>query len=244
MDFSGRRVVVTSAGRGFGRAVAKRFAELGAEVIVSARSLKAARQTGDEIERRTGRPVRALRCDLADPVSVQEFTTGVADLTDRVDVLVNNGARWLEGNLLEAEDYEITETISSGATGTILVTKGLLPLLLASAGADIVTIISTCGTPGAASSQAHDAFYAAKTAQAGFTEILSKRLRAQGVRVISMYPPDFAGADPFEDSWSRQDRTHHGPLTTQSLTECVLFAVSQPRDCFIKSIHFEEPSPS
>jgi hypothetical protein len=31
-----------------------------------------------------------------------------------------------------------------------------------------------------------------------------------------------------------------GALTAQSLVECILFAVAQPRDCFIKAFHFEQ----
>lgn len=89
-------------------------------------------------------------------------------------------------------------------------------------------------------SDAHDAFYAAKSAQAGFTEILSKRLRAQGVRVISLYPPDFDNADPLSQEWTATPRGAKDALTAQSLVESILFAVAQPRDCFIKAFHFEQ----
>lgn len=101
-------------------------------------------------------------------------------------------------------------------------------------------MVSACGTPGHHRSDAHDAFYAAKSAQAGFTEILSKRLRAQGVRVISLYPPDFDNADPLSEEWPTTSREAEDALTAQSLVECILFAVAQPRDCFIKAFHFEQ----
>ncbi|MFI9160763.1 hypothetical protein [Kitasatospora aureofaciens] len=83
-------------------------------------------------------------------------------------------------------------------------------------------------------------FYAAKNAQAGFVDILSKRLRPRGVRVISLYPPDFDNPDPLAEDWETTPRHARAPLTAQSLVECVLFAVSQPRDCFIKAFHFEQ----
>ncbi|KAB2350054.1 SDR family oxidoreductase [Actinomadura rudentiformis] len=242
MRLDDHTVVVTAAGRDFGRALAIRLADLGAQVILSARTLKAAERTRDEIHDRGNPRVHAFACDLTDPASITHFVQQVAKTTDHIDVLVNNGARWLQGeDLLTVSDADIIDTLASGATGTILATKNFLPLLLRSDKPDIITMISTAGLAGHSRSNAHDAFYSAKNAQAGFTEILSKRLRPQGVRVISLYPPDFNNADPLAPDWHTTPRGPTDPLTSQSLIECILFAIGQPRDCFIKSFHFEEP---
>jgi NAD(P)-dependent dehydrogenase (short-subunit alcohol dehydrogenase family) len=185
--------------------------------------------------------VRAFACDLTDPVSIREFARMVGEHTDRVDVLINNGARWLEGeDLLSASDADVVDTIASGATGTVLTVKNFLPLLLVSDKPDVVTMVSACGTAGHHRSGAHDAFYAAKSAQGGFTEILSKRLRSRGVRVISLYPPDFRNTDPCGPEWETTPRGPTDALTAQSLVECIIFAVGQPRDCFIRAFHFEQ----
>ncbi|MFG2073112.1 SDR family oxidoreductase [Nonomuraea maritima] len=241
MRFDDHRVVITAAGRDFGRTLAIHFADLGAEVFLSARTLAAAERVRDEIRGRGHERVHAFACDLTDPSSIREFATGVARHTDRVDVLINNGSRYLSGpDLLSASDADVVDTLASGGTGTVLTVKNFLPLLLNSPKPDIVTMISACGTPGHHRSDAHDAFYATKTAQTGFTEILSKRLRPQGVRVISLYPPDFTNPDPLSEDWDKTPRGPKDPLTAQSLVDCILFAVSQPRDCFIKSFHFEQ----
>jgi NAD(P)-dependent dehydrogenase (short-subunit alcohol dehydrogenase family) len=239
-SFSGDRVVITAAGRGFGRTLALRFADLGAEVFLSARIPAAVERVREEIRARGG-VAHAFASDLTDPASIRAFAQGVAARTDRVDILVNNGARYLEtGDLGSARDEDIVDTIASGATGTVLAVKNFLPLLLASERPDIVTMISACGTAGHQRSQAHEAFYAAKSAQAGFSEILSTRLRGQGVRTIALYPPDFDNFDPLSAEWETAPRGAEDPLTSQSLVDCVLFAVSQPRDCFIKAFHFEQ----
>jgi NAD(P)-dependent dehydrogenase (short-subunit alcohol dehydrogenase family) len=171
---------------------------------------------------------------------VREFAEGVGEIADSVDVLVNNGAAYLDaGGFLEATDEQIAETIAAGATGTVLATKHFLPLLLASPRPDIVTVVSGCGEYGNHRSAAHEAFYAAKSAQSGFTEVLSKRLRPQGVRVISLYPPDFDNPDPFGAEWDAE-RDAGDALSARSVVDCVTFAVGQPRDCFIKSFYFEQ----
>ncbi|MFE8015901.1 SDR family oxidoreductase [Streptomyces antibioticus] len=241
MSWDNHRVVITAAGRDFGRTLAIRLADLGAEVFLSARQLPAARRVRDEIRDRGHQRVHAFACDLTDPASIRDFAAGVAEHTDRVDVLVNNGSRYLTGpDLLSATDDDVVDTIASGATGTVLTTKSFLPLLLNSDKPDVVTMVSACGTPGHHRSDAHDAFYAAKSAQAGFTEILSRRLRPHGVRVISLYPPDFDNPDPLSEEWGTTSREAENALTAQSLVECILFAIAQPRDCFIKAFHFEQ----
>ncbi len=208
------------------------MAELGAEVFVSSRKRTTAEETRDAIRERGIGEAQAFHCDITSPTSVRQFAADVLRRTDRVDILVNNAARYLAGaGLQDAGDDEITDVIGSAAAGTVLVVKHFLPLLLRSAGPDIVTLVSACGEPGHHRSPAHEAFYAAKSAQAGFLEILSRRLRPQGVRVISLYPPDFVQDGP---------RAVDEPLTAASVIDCVVFAVTQPRDCFIKSFHFEQ----
>lgn len=241
MDLTGRTVVITGAGRGFGRALALQGGRLGARLFVSARSLAAARSVADEVAADSGATVDALVCNLAEPASVRAFAEDVAARTDHVDVLVNNGARYLDGpDLWDADDDAISDTIASGATGTLLTTKHFLPLLRAAAGADVVNLVSSAAESRNHRSEAHPAFYAAKAAQAGFADILSRRLRPEGIRVISLYPPDFNDGDPLAPAWDHASRTADDPLTAQSVVDCVLFAIGQPRDCFIRSFHFEQ----
>lgn len=241
MDLTGKTVVVTGAGRGFGRAFALQAGQRGARVFLSARTQAGARKVAEEVAADSGARVDAFACDLADPATVRGFAEAVAAHTDRVDVLVNNGARYLAGpDLWDADDEAISDTVASGATGTLLVVKHFLPLLRASAGADVVNLVSAAAEARNHRSQAHPAFYAAKAAQAGFADVLSHRLRPEGIRVISLYPPDFTDGDPLGPGWERDSRTADDPLTARSVLDCVLFAIGQPRDCFIRSFHFEQ----
>lgn len=233
MIFEGMRVAVTGGGRDTGRRLALAFAERGAHVYVAARDQAAAHDTVAAMGRGAG---EAFACDLASPDSASTFAAALADRTERLDVLVNNGASYLAGaELTDAADADITATVAGAATGTVLLVKHLLPLLRASVRPDIVTLVSACAEPGHHRSAAHPAYYAAKHAQAGFTDILSHRLRPEGIRVISLYPPDFVQDGP---------RGARDELTAQSIVDCVLFAVAQPRDCFIREFRFEQVSPA
>ncbi|MEU3747786.1 MULTISPECIES: SDR family oxidoreductase [Streptomyces] len=241
MDLAEKTVVVTGAGRGFGRAFALHAGRLGARLFVSARTSAAAGKVADEVAADSGAHVDAFACDLADPATVRGFAEGVATHTGQVDVLINNGAPYLQGpDLWDADDEAIADTVAAGATGTLLAVKHFLPLLRASQGADIVNLVSSAAEALNYRSQAHPAFYSAKAAQAGFADVLSHRLRPEGIRVISLYPPDFTYGDPLHSSWEHASRTADDPLTARSVLDCVLFAIGQPRDCFIRSFHFEQ----
>ncbi|MEU6928324.1 SDR family oxidoreductase [Streptomyces sp. NPDC046385] len=243
MKFENLRVVVTGASRYFGRALAVGFAHLGAEVYVSARTVEAAERTRAEVMGSARDRIHAFGCDLSRPAEIREFAARVGEHTDRVDLLVNNGARWLDGMDLEAaSDAEIVETIESTAGGTVLMVKHFLPLLRGSLRPDIVNMVAVRDAEGASAGAAHEAFYAAKSAQAGFADILSRRLRPSGVRVFSLFPPDFSTSDPRFAEWDGSNPDGIAPdekLTTQALFECIVYAVEQPRDCFIRSFHFE-----
>ncbi|MGW7686430.1 SDR family NAD(P)-dependent oxidoreductase [Kribbella sp. NPDC054772] len=224
MTFAGRNVLVTGAGRDTGRRLALAFAARGADVLATARQRSAAEETV-ELIRAAGRRATAAVLDLADPASIERLPV------ERLDVLVNSGAQYL-GDSPRAAD--ITDAIAGAATGTVLLTERLLPLLRASERADIVNLISAAGEVGQHRSEAHAAFYAAKHAQAGYAEILSERLRPEGIRVISLFPPDFVQDGPRETG---------AELTADSVVDCVLFAVGQPRDCFIRAFYFEQRAP-
>src|SRR5690606_20927985 len=123
MRLDEHRVVVTGAGRDFGRSLAISLAELGAEVFLAARSLDAVERVREEI-RGEGGSAHAFTCDLGVPASVAAFAAAVSERTDRIDVLVNNGAPYLQtGGLTAADDEQIVDTIGAGATGTVLAVK-------------------------------------------------------------------------------------------------------------------------
>ena len=86
---SGRVALVTGASRGIGRAVAKRFAAEGAEVICVARTQGALEELDDEIAASGGKAVLAPQ-DLTDFEAIDRMAAGVAQRYGRLDILVGN----------------------------------------------------------------------------------------------------------------------------------------------------------
>jgi NAD(P)-dependent dehydrogenase (short-subunit alcohol dehydrogenase family) len=238
MESTSRRVVITGGARDLGRALAIRFAESGAEVLLSSRDGEGARRVCTELRSRGLDRVHAFSCDLGKPESIRAFAAEVS-VRGHIDVLINNGAAWLEGSDIgSCSDEDIVETISSATIGSVLMVKHFLPLLRASSRPDIVNIVSSAALPNTHDCAGHVAFYAAKAGQGRLAETLSLRLRSEGIRVISLYPPKFDNFDPLSGAPAGQ-RTSVERLSAESVIECVLFAVNQPRDCFIRKFEFE-----
>jgi len=107
---AGKRILVTGGGTGLGAAMARRFAELGAGLVLTSRRPDVLEKTANEIREATGAAVQVLRCDVRDPAAV-------ADMVDQawaqgpLDVLVNNAA---------ANFIAQTEHLSSRAADAIL----------------------------------------------------------------------------------------------------------------------------
>ncbi len=230
-DLRGRRIVITGAGRGLGRALAIVAADLGAEIVLLGRNPAALDNVAAAIASRTGRKPLAVPCDLAQPDNIREACDAVLAADPVVDVLVNNGAPWLSGDLVSSSEREIVATISGAVAGTILATKGLLPGLMRSTAADIMTIVSTAGWTGWDVGRASASpFHAAKHGQSGFNDALRHELKDKGVRVMAIYPPDFDDADPLDPSWN-ETRAPRAKLTNREVVETILFAITAPRAC-------------
>jgi NAD(P)-dependent dehydrogenase (short-subunit alcohol dehydrogenase family) len=226
-SFSGRRVVITGAGRGLGRALAIKIADHGAETALLGRDHAALQAVAETIRSRTGRDALTVACDLARSDSIADACRTVLAGNARVDVLVNNAATWLTGALADQPDAEIAAALAATVTGTILVTKGLLPALRSSPAADIVTVVSTAGWVrwdlGASA-----AFHAAKHGQSGFSDALRHELKGTGIRVTALYPPDFDDIDPLGPDWDNNERRK---LSNREVVDTILFAIAAPRAC-------------
>ena len=70
-----------------------------------------------------GAKVSTFQADLSKPADIVKFAGDVGELTADIDILINNASFWLEGNISEASDEDILETINSTATGSMLISK-------------------------------------------------------------------------------------------------------------------------
>ena len=236
---NGKRVVITGAARGLGRTLALVLNDLGAELVLAARNKTRLAETAAVLAARSGRKPVLHGLDLADPQAVIGVCDEILSAHGTIDILVNNGALWLPGSIEETGVAEIVSAINSAVTGSVLMTKGLLPGLERSGAGDVVTVVSVSGLPREPRREASAAFHAAKHGQAGFSDLLRQELRGKGIRVMALYPPDFDDIAPGDPEWDAAPARAAGEtMTAREVTEGVLFALSRPRSCTVDSIVF------
>lgn len=145
IDLSGKRVIVTGASRGIGRAIAKAFAAEGAHVAICARNEEAIRETGQELEAGAA-AVIARPVDVTDTAAVQAFVAEIAQAWGGVDVLVNNAGQGKGGNLdtLTAED--ILEHANVLQMGHFRFIQAVVPFMRKQRWGRIIEINALAGT--------------------------------------------------------------------------------------------------
>ncbi|ODN02264.1 Retinol dehydrogenase 13, partial [Orchesella cincta] len=108
-DARGRTVIITGSSRGIGKEAAIEFADRHARVIVTARTLEAAKQTVVDIRRKTFfGEVIPMKLDLGCIQSVKEFYHEIIKSYDTIDILINNAGVLVPSNEIErtADGFE------------------------------------------------------------------------------------------------------------------------------------------
>ena len=149
-NLEGSVVVVSGAGRGLGAAMAVSLAEAGSRPILCGRNREALESVASTILERTGVQTQVVELDLGDAASVARAVTQLKAEHEVIDILINNGAMWLESSEEDHRPEEVLAVVNAAVSGTFLLTQGLMPLLRGSSRPDIVTIGSISGLPGAA----------------------------------------------------------------------------------------------
>jgi NADP-dependent 3-hydroxy acid dehydrogenase YdfG len=219
---SGRpTAVVTGASSGIGAATARALARAGFDVVLGARRVDRCAEIAREIDG------TAVRLDVTDPESVSAFVAAVPECR----LLVNNagGAKGLEP-VAEADEDDWRWMFEANVIGTLRVTKGLLPALLASGDGHIVTVTSI------AALEPYDngaGYTGAKHAQAMLHRTLRGELLGQPVRLTEICPgmveTEFSLVR-FGGDEQKADDVYKGltPLTAEDVADVIAFAATRP----------------
>jgi short-subunit dehydrogenase len=185
-ETAARRIVVTGAGSGIGRAIAERLAAAGHVVLGTVRGADRARALS-EAARQAGLSLTFLPLELSSAAEVEAAAGRIVEGGD-IDVLVNNAGFGLFGAVEEAQADEAGRQFTVNLLGPVLLTRLLLPALRRRRGR-IIWIGSLAGRQ-ALAFQGH--YSASKAAIAAISDALRMELRPLGVQVTCVEPGDIA----------------------------------------------------
>lgn len=170
-------IVITGAGVGLGRALARRFSSEGEAVVLLGRTLSKVEAAAAEI----GAQATAIGCDVASPDSVRAAFAQIAKKHPRIDVLINNAAVFEPFLIAEATDDQLINTVNTNLVGAMLCVRAAIPLM--QAGGHIINVSSE------SVGMRFPHLVAYQTSKAGlerFSEGLHHELEPNGIRVTSV----------------------------------------------------------
>jgi 3-oxoacyl-[acyl-carrier protein] reductase len=185
LEFSGKVALVTGASRGVGRAIALKFAALGARVAVNYyRSEDQANEVVAQIEKAGGEAL-AVRANVADATEVKAMFAAVIDRFQRVDILVNNAGITRDTMMLRMREEDWDEVVDTNLRGAYLCTKFALKSMTMENWGRIVNIASVGGIVGNAG-QAN--YSASKGGLIAFTKAVAREVAPRGITANAIAP--------------------------------------------------------
>ncbi|RKM58293.1 SDR family oxidoreductase [Butyrivibrio sp. X503] len=172
-----RKVLITGASRGIGRAIAESFAKAGDELILTCiNSVDELRLYAKELSDKYDITCRAFACDAGDYDSVKELFGGIDD----IDIVVNNAGVAFLGLLTDMEKEDWRRLLSTNLDSLYNTSKFAIPMMVKKQSGKIINISSVWGEVGASCEVAYSA---SKGGVNSFTKALAKELAPSGIQV-------------------------------------------------------------
>ena len=184
ISLTGRRALVTGAGRGIGRGVALALAVAGADVALSARSRDEIEQVAAEL-RELGRRALALPCDVTDAEQVARMAEQAIAEWGGIDILVNNAGAAASHKFVGHPDQLWHQMLAVNLTSVYYITKALVPPMIAQRWGRVITVASVAAKVGA---RYIAAYTAAKHGALGLTRALAAELVGYNITVNAICP--------------------------------------------------------
>ncbi len=195
----GKTAVVTGAGSGIGRAIAKTFAAQGARVFVLERDVSAGAQTVAEIAG-AGGTASAIDCDVADAGSVDAAFAQVIAKAGRIDILVNNAGVAHVGTVANTTEEDLDRIYSVNVKGVFLCSKAAVPHMVTAGSGVILNLASIASLIGLTD---RFAYSMSKGAVLTMTRSIAVDYVKQGIRCNCVCPARVH--TPFVDGYLRDN---------------------------------------
>ena len=183
MRIKNKVALITGAGAGIGEAIAVRFAEEGARLVLNDISEKGARQTVDLVRKMGAEAVAAVG-DVSSESDAARLTETALEHFGQLDILVNNAADFTQKSVENASVADWEKVLRVNVIGTALVAKYAARAMMASGGA----IVNLASMSGIVAQRDFATYNSSKGAVLNMTRCLALDLAPHKIRVNTVCP--------------------------------------------------------
>ena len=229
-DLAQKVAIVTGAARGTGAAIAQRFADHGTHVVLG----DILHEEGERVAKEIGALARYVPLDVTEEAQWAAMVAAAAEVTGRVDILVNNAAVLHLGNVSNTSADDMRRLFEVNTLGPFLGLRAVLDRMRAQGGGSIVNVGSVDALIGM---NGITAYCASKWGLRGWTKAAALELGRDGIRVnqvcpaggnVEMYGPWMEKMIPFIDETLayQEDRGIPGGAPLEAIADAVLYLAS------------------
>ena len=185
MDISNRVAIVTGSGRGIGRAIALKLAEVGATVVVN--DIGEASPVDSVVKeiRAMNRESTAILADVSSSSDVERLVETTINTCGKIDILVNNAGITRDQLVLRMSDEDWDKVINVNLKSVFLCSRAVLRHMIKQHWGRIISIASIVGivgNPGQAN------YASAKAGIIGFTRTIAREVASRGITANAIAP--------------------------------------------------------
>jgi NAD(P)-dependent dehydrogenase (short-subunit alcohol dehydrogenase family) len=220
-----KRILITGASRGIGRAITEKLAGADVELLLHGRDKVALSEVCRTVQSRSGKVVK-LAHDLAGKAGVSQLIDAVGAAP--LDLLINNAGIAVVKPYSEITEIEWEQTIAVNVTAPFMLIQHFAPRM--QPGSCIVNMLSIAAKTGFSG---WSAYCMSKFALEGFSQSIRDELRDHKIRVINVYPAATATEiwKNVAGDWPREKM-----ISAEEVASAVAYAVSRPNEVMIENI--------
>ncbi|MCD6441296.1 MAG: 3-oxoacyl-[acyl-carrier-protein] reductase [Candidatus Marinimicrobia bacterium] len=184
LSFKDKIVVVTGAGRGIGRSIAERFAELDATVILSDYNEESLKDVAADFDKKHF-SFKAIPCDVTNADQVNLMLKEAIDSYGKIDVLINNAGITRDTLLIRMKDEQWNAVLDTNLKGVFFTTRAAAKYFMKQRYGRIINISSVVGITGNAG---QGNYSASKAGVIGFSKSMAQELAGRNITVNVIAP--------------------------------------------------------
>ena len=177
--------LITGAARGIGKAIAKKFAENGYNVVINYVSAKTDIKTLTKEFEDLGVKVLLVKADVSNKEEAEGLVNQTIEKFGKIDVLVNNAGITKDNLLMRMSEEDFEKVLDINLKGTFLITKFATKYMMKKRCGSIVNLASVVGVAGNAGQCNYSA---SKAGVIGFTKSIAKELASRNIRANAVAP--------------------------------------------------------